>query len=63
MIGEPDDFDVIHLAVRDVCGKLIGQRLFFGRIDERVQRMHVADQRALRVSEIRHCSIVRPWAG
>ena len=64
MIGERDDLEVVDLAQRHIDGQLVGvgmsgpgqrPRLF-------LERMHVADQRALRMRQVRHIRIGRKQA-
>ena len=63
VVGETDDLDIIDLAVGDVGGELVGERLLLGGIDDRVERMDVADQRALGVGEVGDGAIVGKGAG
>ena len=63
VVGETDDLDIIDLAVGDVGRKLVAQRLLLRRIDVPVERMDVADQRALGVGKVGDDAVVRIGAG
>ena len=59
VVGEADDLHVIDLAVGNVGGKFVAQRLFRRRVDVGIEWMHIADERALRVGKIGDCAVVR----
>ena len=58
MVRETDDFEIVHLAVRDVGGQLVRKRLLLRRVDLEVEGMHIAHQRALRVGEVGNHAVV-----
>ena len=59
VVGKTNDLHVIDLAVGNVGGKFVAQRLFRRRADVGIEWMHISDERALRVGKIGDCAVVR----
>ena len=63
VVGEAHHLDVVDLAFDDVGGQLVAEHRVVRRVGQHVERMHVADQGALRVGEVGDGGIGRPRAG
>ena len=61
-MSEAHDLVVIDLAERHIDGQFAGQRRIVRRIGHMIVRMHVADQRRLRVGEVRDRGVGRVQA-